>query len=370
MPFCRLDYKSIFFKFEDHRCCHSRTLKTLEQHMIFLDRNENNYGPAPACFEALRKADLTRLSWYDRSFTKGVKSVLSDRLARDFDIPEDRIILGYGAENILKQTIRCYLESKATLMVPAYSWWYYKLIASEVGGESVEYPMNIRADRFEYDLQGMRKVYVRERPSVVFISSPNNPTGNSLPLADLRSVLKDFRASVVVMDEAYAYHGRIDYVKDLVEENPNLLVIRTFSKYYALAGMRIGFGLLGKNLSALAKYMNRYLGYHRVSEEVAIAALDSPEYYSGIARKMAEDKENYYAQLGQIPGWRVFKSDANFILAEFPSADKERLQAYLKERGLIIKFMGEPLLNSHVRITLGTQEENRLVINAIKAFYA
>jgi histidinol-phosphate aminotransferase len=338
--------------------------------MIFLDRNENNYGPAPACFEVLRRADLTKLSWYDRSFTAGIKSILSARLSRDFGIPEDRIILGYGAENILKQTIRCYLENKATLMVPAYSWWYYKLIASEVGGESVEYPMIIGADRFHYDLQGMRDVYKRHSPSVVFISSPNNPTGNSLELADLRSVLKDFQASVVVIDEAYTYHGKTDYVKGLIEENPNLLVIRTFSKYYALAGMRIGFALLGENLTALAKYMNRYLGYHRLSEDVALAALDSAPYYQELARKMSQDKEAYYAELGQIPGWRVFKSDANFVLAEIPTASKERLQSYLKERGLIIKFMNEPLLNSHVRITLGTQEENRMVIDAIKAFFA
>ncbi len=343
--------------------------RPLETQTIFLDRNENNYGPAPACFEVLKKADLSKLSWYDRSYTVGIKSVLSARLARDFGVPEDRIILGYGAESILKQTIRCYLEKNATLMVPAYSWWYYKLIASEVEGKSVEYPMTMGKDRFSYDLRGMRDVYARERPAVVFISTPNNPTGNSMEFSDLQKVLGDFRDSVVVMDEAYTYHGRTDYVRGLLEENPNLLVVRTFSKYYALAGVRIGFALFGKNLTALAKYMNRYLGFHRLSEEIALAALDSPEYYSGIALKMARDKEAYYAELGRIPGWRVFRSDANFILAEIPSQSKERLQNYLKERGLIIKFMNEPVLKSHVRITIGTQEQNRLVLDTIREFF-
>lgn len=341
----------------------------MSQNIIYLDRNENNYGPAPACFEALRKADLTTISWYDRSYVKGIKGVLSSRLARDFGVPEERILLGYGAETILKQTVQCYLGKGLKLMVPAYSWWYYKLIASEVGGISVEYPLVMGDDQFHYDLKGMRELYVRESPAVVFISSPNNPTGNSLPIPDLREILAEFRSSIVVLDEAYKYGNDTDYVKDLVEANPNLLVVRTFSKYYALAGMRIGFAIMGANLTAMSKFANRYLGFNRLAEEVATAALDSPEYYAGVAKKMRADMEQYYAALARLPGVRVFRSDANFILAEIPKKHVEPMQNYMKERGLIIKFMNEPLLNSHVRITIGTQEENRKVIDAMTAYF-
>jgi histidinol-phosphate aminotransferase len=341
----------------------------MSSRIIYLDRNENNYGPAPACFDVLKKADLSKLSWYDRSFTSGIKGILSARIAHDFGLPEERVLLGYGAEQILKQTIQCYLRTNAKLMVPAYSWWYYKLIASEVGGLSVEYPLTVGEDHFSYDLPGMRNLYAREQPSVVFISSPNNPTGNTLPLPDLKQVLSDFRGSLVVLDEAYKYNGETDYVKELVDANPDLLVVRTFSKYYALAGVRIGFALMGSNLAALSKFTNRYLGFHRLSEEVALAALDSPEYYRDIARKMLEDKRLYYAELGKIPGFRVFKSDANFILVEIPPEHKGPLQKFLTDRGLIVKFMNEPLLNSHVRITLGTQEQNRMLIEAIKAYF-
>lgn len=341
----------------------------MSQTTIYLDRNENNYGPAPACFEALRKADLTTLSWYDRAFVKGIKGVLSSRLAEDFQVPEDRILLGYGAETILKQVVQCYLGKGQKLMVPAYSWWYYKLIASEVGGTSVEYPMIVGDKQFHYDLNAMRELYASEKPDMVFISSPNNPTGNSLPIDDLKDILAVYRNSIVVLDEAYKYNGHTDYVKDLVYTNPNLLVVRTFSKYYALAGMRIGFAIMGTNLTELAKFANRYLGFNRLAEDVAIAALDSKEYYVGIAGKMLEDKELYYAEMNKLPGVRVFRSDANFILAELPRAHMEPLQKYLKERGLIIKFMNEALLNSHVRITLGTQEENRKLIDAMKSYF-
>lgn len=341
----------------------------MTRNRIYLDRNENNYGPAPACFEVLKRADLSRLSWYDRSFTRGSRGSLSERLAGDFGVAEDRVLLGYGAEHILKQTVQCCLGKGEKLMVPAYSWWYYRKIASEVGGLTVEFPMTVGADRFSYDLPGMREVYARERPSVVFVSTPNNPTGNSLEPEALRRILGDFGDAVVVLDEAYVQGSSTGYVRGLVDAFPNLLVLRTMSKYYALAGMRVGFGVMGTGLGALANFGTRYLGFNRVAEDVAIAALDSPEYYRDIARKINADKELYYDVLGKLPGIRVFRSDANFILASILPGHRAGLKRHLEDRDLFVKFMDEPILNSHVRITIGTQEENALVIDAFKSFY-
>jgi histidinol-phosphate aminotransferase len=337
--------------------------------MIYLDRNENNYGPAPACFEILKKADRSLLSLYDRSFTRGTRGILSERLARDFGVGEDRVLLGYGAEHLLKQTVQCYLGRGKKLMVPSASWWYYRKIASEVEGLTVEFPMRAGEDRFVYDLQVMRDVYSRERPDLVFISSPNNPTGNSIDISDLEAILSDFRESVVVLDEAYVSGTETGYVRALIDANPNVLVVRTMSKYYALAGLRIGFGLMGAGLGALAKFGTRYLGYNRLSEEVAIAALDSPGYYGEIAGKMNEDRERYYAALGKLSGIRVYRSDANFVLAAISPSHRAGLKAHLEGRGLIIKFMDEPLLSSHIRITVGTQEENLALIDAIRSYY-
>ncbi|HTY59646.1 MAG TPA: histidinol-phosphate transaminase [Bacteroidota bacterium] len=347
----------------------NQELGTTAGNAIYLDRNENNYGPAPACYDVLAGADLTRLSWYDRSFTHGSRGILSERLAREFALGEDRIVLGYGAEHILKQTVQCYLGKGSTLMVPALSWWYYKKIASEVGARSVEFPMRSGEDSFLYDPGAMREVYARDRPAVVFISSPNNPTGNSLDAPALSSLVGDFSESVVVLDEAYVFGGETARATEIVEAHPNLLVVRTMSKYYALAGVRIGFALRGRGLDRLAAFSNRYLGYNRLSEELAIAALDSPAYYAGIAAKMTADKERYYRALGNLPGFRVFRSDANFILAEIDPARKAALKTHLESRGLFIKFMDEPLLNSHVRITIGTVEENSRLIAAITSFF-
>ncbi|PID59435.1 MAG: aspartate aminotransferase [Ignavibacteriae bacterium] len=336
--------------------------------MIYLDRNESNYGPAPACFEALKNADLTKLSWYTKAYKRGVKSILSERLSKELNVPEEQIVLGYGAEDLLKQTVQCYLEKGSKLLIPTYSWWYYKRIADEVDGITIEYPLLKGTDTFYYDFDEMVKIYNREKPNIIFIASPNNPTGNALEITDIEKIVSKFKESIVVFDEAYAHLGNNDYVRSLIDNNPNLILIRTFSKYYALAGMRIGYGVIGKNLSDVSKFTNRYLGYHRLSEEVAIAALDSKDYYKDIANKMKEDRELFFTELNKLDGFQVFKSFANFILVEIPMEIINPLKEFLLSKNLSVKFMNEALLNHHLRITLGTQEENRMLIEAIKEF--
>ena len=149
---------------------------------IYLDRNENNYGPAPLCFEVLKKADYSKLSCYTKVFSSGVKSILSERLAKEVNLTEKSVLLGYGAEELLKQAIVCYLGKDEKLLIPAYSWWYYKELASEAGGKNVEYPLDEGEDSFHYNLDKLIDLYKKEKPRAVLISSPNNPTGNSISL--------------------------------------------------------------------------------------------------------------------------------------------------------------------------------------------
>lgn len=335
---------------------------------IILDRNENNYGPAPACLDVLRNVQAKSLYTYTDAYKRGVKSALSERFSADFNIAEKRIILGYGAEDILKQLVQFFLTRNSKLMIPAYSWWYYKAIASEVGGINIEYPLIRGEDRFHYDIDQMLSLIKKETPALVFISSPNNPTGNSISDEELRTVLDNLTHTTVALDEAYWAKGNNQRARDLVEKYPNLVILRTFSKYFALAGVRIGYALIGENLTPFYNMANRYLGYNLLSEKLALAALDSQAYYQSISQKMEDDKKRYYEELGELKGFTVFKSDANFVLVEIPLAIRDSLKKHLEDNGILIKFMNEEILNSHLRITIGTQEENRTVIETIKNF--
>ncbi len=338
---------------------------------VFLDRNENHYGPAPACYDVLDSSDIEAMSRYSRDFTRGVKSVLSERLARDHGVPEDWLQLGYGSEDILKQAVHCYLQKGETLLIPTHSWWYYKSVAAETGGQTAEYAMTPGAEAFHYDVEGLLRLARERRPRVVLISSPNNPTGNFLSEDDLRRVIRELRDPVIILDQAYWGFGGEGTapIADLVVEHRRLAILRTFSKFYALAGLRIGYGVLGRDLGDLIRSGTRYLGYNRLSERVALAALDSGDYYAEIRRRMIEDKALYARELNAISGFKVYRSDANFILADVPPRFKEDLKADLTRQGLIIKFFkNEPFLDDCVRITIGTSEQNRRLINAISVF--
>lgn len=342
------------------------TSKTL----VYLDRNENQYGPAPECLRALKDADVKELYEYSRDFSRHVKSRLSERLSNEFGVSEKNVIIGYGAEDLLKQAIHCYLSKGNKILIPSKSWWYYKQIADEVDGIKIEYPI-IEGDKaFYYDLDGLLRIYREQKPDMVLISSPNNPTGNCLEVGQLKMVLRLMKETVVILDEAYMlfYNHDKDHLKELVEEFPNLMILRTFSKYYALAGLRIGFALIGENHARFSRFSAHYLGFNRISELVAIAALDSNDYYLDIRRKMVADSEMFFNELNKIPGFIAFRSYANFILVKIPAEIKGLLKKHLTENGMVIKFMEEEDLSSHVRITLGTQEQNRRLLDLIRAF--
>ncbi len=156
---------------------------------LLLDRNENQYGPAPACYKVLRDARLEQLSLYSRTYASGKKSELSDRLSRELGIPERRVLLCYGSEDMLKQVVHCYLHAGQMILLPRQSWWYYQAVAKEVFGKHVHYPMHERDGRFEYDVDEILRLYEEHQPRVILIASPNNPTGNSIPQETLNALI-------------------------------------------------------------------------------------------------------------------------------------------------------------------------------------
>ncbi|MBM4129681.1 aminotransferase class I/II-fold pyridoxal phosphate-dependent enzyme [bacterium] len=340
--------------------------------LIHLDRNENRYGPAPECLRVLGEATSELLFNYSRSFERGSSSDLAAHLARLHGVAEDRLILGYGCEDILKEAVHHYLRSGASVAVPSASWWYYHAVAGEVGGVTVEYPLRPGAARYEYDVDALIRLRETAAPALVLIASPNNPTGNSLGHDDLLRVLETYRDVPVILDQAY--HGFAKSASDgigaLTREFPRLLVLRTFSKLYALAGVRIGYAVCGDDLETFRAYSARYLGFNRLSEGLALAALASPGYYGGVAAGMEESRRLLYEVFGSLPGCKAFESDANFVLVRLAPAIATLLARELPARGLVIKFLKEPGFEHHARISLGTTDEIEHLVGTIRAVTA
>ncbi len=340
----------------------------------YLDRNESQYGPTPKVYEYLKDVKINDLSWYSRDFARGVKSKLSERIAADFGFKETQIILSYGSEDILKQIIHRYLTRGEKVLIPKEAWWYYKKVAYEVGGFNVEYPMTKGVqdgvNTYMYDVDKMIRIYERERPRIVVIASPNNPTGNMISREDLGKFLDVCRGAIVMIDEAYWGFGSTDnsYIKPYIDEYPNLIICRTFSKYFALAGARVGFSFAGNNLEELKGYTTRYLGYNLISENLALIALDDMEYYEKVTALMQEDKEYFYREFSSMPGFTPYKSFSNFMLVDMPKDIRKGLDKYLKERNMLIKFLDEEAFKTETRITLGTREQNYYLIECIREY--
>ncbi len=339
---------------------------------IYLDRNENQFGPAPECYSILQKASKKDLSDYSRDFLRGVKSPLSETLARKYDLPESNILLSYGSEDMLKQIVHCYLAGNETMMVAKHSWWYYKSVAGEVGGTVVEYPMHTDELKFYYDMDEIVSLVRTVKPRLILLASPNNPTGNSLPVNDVKLLLGKFTDTIIVVDEAYFgfTDSQDEILPRLTLHHPNLVVLRTFSKLYALAGIRIGHAFAGKDFHKLISYSARYLGFNVLSERLALAALRDRPYYQSLASTTAKERVRYYEFFQPIAGCRAYRSDANFVLVKIPNEDSEPLKKHLDEAGICIKFFSGKEFPDYMRITIGTPEQNSLLLRQMQKYFS
>jgi histidinol-phosphate aminotransferase len=289
-----------------------------------------------------------------------------------YGVSEKNVVLGYGGENILKEVIHCFLSQggrERRILIPTYSWWYYKSIADEVNGTTLMYPLYEDGYTFKYDIPEIKRLLIAEKPDMLLLASPNNPTGNSLTLEEIKDILDSVDSkTIVVIDEAYTLFNKRDitYIAPLIKQYPNLLIVRTLSKFYGLPGLRLGYAFMGDGLKPFDSFSTMYLGFHKLSEKIGIAALQSTDFYSAKADLMQQDKALYKKILNPVSGIKVYDSDANFILIKYPIELKEQLQEEFAKVNIVVKFMNEEGLRSHMRITLGTPAVNKQVIEIIE----
>ena len=339
--------------------------------MNYLDRNEFNFEPSQKVIEAIKNFDPHTLCFYTRIYDQGKKSVISVRLSEIYGVPEEQVLLGYGGEEMLKNAIHYFLMegNNKTILIPEFSWWYYNRVAGECGGSFEMYPLHETGDTFAYDVDEVIAYTNRVHPRMLLLASPNNPTGNSLSSEEIGRIMENIPSdTMVLVDEAYASFitTDVDYIAPLVNKYANLIISRTLSKFYGLPGLRVGFAFIGKGHDQFLSYSNKYLGYNRFSEAVALAALESDEHYRRVADEMEWDRQLFYKEFGSKPGFKVYKSVANFILIKYPTAIKEKLQKALADQNYKIKFMTDKGLEDCLRITLGRREQIQTVVDTIK----
>ena len=326
--------------------------------LIKLNTNENPYPPAPGVNAALRAALDDRLRLYPDPTAK----VLRQKLGQQFGFEAGQIIAGNGCDDILNLCVRafCGEGEKLAYFWPSYS--LYPVLANIQGAQKVELPLD---DDFQITAHPdlLKKL---AGVKLLFITQPNAPSGVWLPKVELQRVIEE-TDGVVVIDEAYVDFAG-DNCLDFVRDYDNVLVARTFSKSYSLAGMRIGWIVGSPSLiAALDKVKDSY-NVNRLSQIAAEAALDDRQYFEEITRKVKTTRQRVVSRLTELK-FCVYPSQTNFVFAQ-PPAPLTARQWFdrLREKKILVRWWDADRIRDGVRVTIGTDEEMDRFLEATGEF--
>ncbi|MDD3041370.1 MAG: histidinol-phosphate transaminase [Methanosarcinaceae archaeon] len=320
--------------------------------IIKLGSNENPLGPSPAAVAALIR-EAPRANLYPSADARELRVALSKYTG----LPVSNIVAaGPGMDGLLDGLCRLLIEKGDEVIIPTPTFAYYELPARACGGKAV-----FVAREADYSVDPEKVLALEsERTKLIFLCSPNNPSGNTLPEKDLRLILEKTKALVFV-DEAYVEFSDRNFAS-LVPEYDNLIVGRTFSKVFGLAGLRLGYGLMPEWL--LREYMRAATPFNvsLPALKAGIAALSDKEHLQKSIEMAREGRK----VLGDTLPFKVYPSQANFVLVDvFPLKSKAVVEALLK-KGIIVRSCDSfrDAGDSLIRVTVGTPEQNEKVIEA------
>lgn len=326
------------------------------ERLIRLDANENPYGPTPRAREALARFD-------GYGFYPDYRA-LTGALARYAGASPENVVLGNGGDEIIDLAVRLFVEPGDGVVVCPPAFGMYAVSARAGGGRVLSAP---RRDDFSLDVAGIEALCEREnrvRPKLLFITSPGNPDGQAVPLATVRRLLA--LPLAVVVDEAYVEFGG-ESAAPLLGEHPNLIVLRTLSKWAGLAGLRLGYAVAAP---PVAGALNRLRPPYNVNAAAAVAALatcdDVAPAQAAIARIVAE-RERLQAALAALPGAHPLPSQANFVLCHFDGRSGREIAGALAERGILVRNFANPGLADAIRITVGRPAQTDALLAALSS---
>ena len=322
------------------------------EQIIRLNGNENPYGPSPAVAEAL--AGFPNFNHYPDPEQRQLRQALSSYVGVD---PE-RIIAGNGSDELIDMLFRMFIGPGDNIINLTPTFGMYALGAGICGGQAVSVPRD--AD-FEIDLESV-KLAITPRTKAIVVCSPNNPTGNMPSEAEVRALLDT--GILVIVDEAYfEFCGQT--VLPLLDEYPNLVVLRTFSKWAGLAGLRIGLGAMHPDLARTMMSVKPPYNVNLAAETALIASLeDMPALLERVNAIVAE-RERLHGLLADIPTVKPYPSRANFILCQLPEGSGQQVFEGLCNRGIFLRHWNNPRLKDCVRTSVGFPEENDAVAAAL-----
>jgi len=325
--------------------------------VIKLASNENALGPSPKALEAVKKA-LPRLNRYPDS--QGFN--LRKKLSRIMRLDQSSFVFGNGSDELIDMIIRTFVENDENVVTADLTFLEYEIVSAVNARKVIRVPLRY----FKYDLEALRKKIDR-KTKVVFIANPNNPTGTYVTRCELEEFLSGIPENViVVLDEAYDsfidaddFPFGLNYIK-----SANVIVMKTFSKAYGLAGVRLGYAVGRPELVSFMERVRQPFNINSLAQSAACAALDDRKFLEKTRSAVFQGKDYLYAALGRM-GIAYVQSVANFLLVD-TGRDGVGVFKELLKCGVIIRDMKQYGLKNFIRVTIGTKKENEKFIAALK----
>ena len=324
-----------------------------ESDVVKLNANENPYGPSPKALAALR--DPARAHIYPDPAQVAMRRAL----ARYTGAKPEQIVVGNGSDEIIDLVFRATLAPGDAVVNAPPTFGMYDVIAHICGGVIVEVE---RDERFNIDVDGM--LLAAQNAKLIVLASPNNPSGNGTPLADIERLLD--ADCLVVVDEAYAeFAGRSTL--PLVDQHPNLVVLRTMSKWAGLAGLRAGYGVMNAELADVLMRGKPPYNVSQAAEAALLASLEDAALLDERAQLIVQERELMAGLLAETQGVDLLPSEANFILCRLPEGRGKAVYNALADRGVSVRYYARGKLADYLRVSVGTPEQTGRFIEALRA---
>ncbi len=320
--------------------------------VIKLNTNENPYLPSPEVLKVLHGFDGEWL----RRYPDPMATIAREAAARVYGVPADWILAANGSDEMLALLARAFLEAGRRIAYPMPTYSLYITLAEMQDATTVEVAYD---EDYNLPVDGL----LAAQADLTFICTPNNPSATVAPVGDLEKIASGLKG-VLVIDEAYTDFADSNAL-ELVSRHENVIVLRTLSKAYSLAGLRVGFGVAQpKLLEGLIKIKDSY-NVDSVALRLAAAALNDQDWMRANAGKIKASRGKLSAAL-ELMKFRLWPSQANFIMASPSRGDARYLYYELRDRGILVRYWDRPRLADKLRITVGTDEENQVLIAALK----
>jgi len=326
------------------------------ERVVKLNTNENPFPPSDRVMRAIREIEPEML----RRYPNPTADVFRNKAAKLLGIEKNMILTGNGSDDILTIAARSFIGAGGTLAYPEPTYSLYPILAQLADAKTVTVEW---AGDWALPIEAL----VATKADAIFLANPNAPSGTFVPPSEVAKLAEEFNG-LLLIDEAYADFAEANCLS-LVLKYPNVMVTRSFSKAYSLAGLRFGYAVAQPAvIHEMMKVKDSY-NCDAISACAAVAAMEDQEYAARSWNHIKGERARLTEELRQL-GWSVLPSQANFILATCPGGRGRETYLGLKQQGILVRFFDKPGLTDKIRITIGTSQENNALLGGIKGLSA